>query len=129
MSKTAMQEEVHQDIEKRIIELEKERNELKDRFEKSFTLAEIRRKEIDKLILELGELEKERDEYREGFNDLSNIRTNLANERNLYRESFENAKSEIESLKKENERLKGMIGISEEEYLNRLRNAQNKRQS
>lgn len=35
----------------------KERDELKERFEKSFNLAEIRRKEIDKLILEQGQLQ------------------------------------------------------------------------
>jgi hypothetical protein len=49
--------------------------ELEELFEKSFTLAEIRRKEIDKLILELDPLQSEIESLKKEIIRLENILT------------------------------------------------------
>src|SRR5688572_10601499 len=59
------------------------------------------------LLKRIEEIEKDRDDYKEGYNDLSKIRNRLVAERNLYRDKFEVQVEEISQLQKRISELEG----------------------
>ena len=103
--------EANYSLQQRISELEKEREQL-------FNLAEIRRIEINRSIIELGKqdseiesLKKERDELKEELKTSDEYGEVVEAQNIAWGERLVKKDSEIEALKKDNERLKKELNI------------------